>query len=392
MAASIKSQSQMKAKKTVLFLGAGYSARALIPHFIGRGYDVIATTRTESKAQTLRKLGAGAVLYAGIVSAELSYALGRCDIMLSSIPPNDSGDPFLNGLGNSLTKLAKQVAWAGYLSATSVYGDRNGHWVYEDELLRPLTQRGKNRAAAELQWLETGLPVHIFRLAGIYGPNRSNFARLRAGQARAVIKPDHIVNRIHVEDIASAILKSIERPNPVSIYNLADGHPAPPQDVINFAADLIDLPRPPQLDHNTANISDMARSFYTETKRVSTRRAKTELGWQPQYSNFRQGLMATLKVEKGELDSVWVSGFIDVPNADLNNVKRALSTHIKLSYQEPECAEFRIWQDKVNPSRFHAVERFNTPEAYYRHQARMKNSEWAHAIRNGVRHYDIIGL
>jgi len=379
MAASIKSQSQMKAKKTVLLLGAGYSARALIPHFIGRGYDVIATTRTETKAQTLRKLGAEAVLYADIVSAELSEGLGRCDIMLSSIPPNDSGDPFLNGLGHSLTKLAKQVTWAGYLSATSVYGDRNGQWVYEDELLRPLTQRGKNRAAAELQWLETGLPIHIFRLAGIYGPNRSNFARLRAGKARAVIKPDHIVNRIHVEDIVSAILKSIERPNPVRIYNLADGHPAPPQDVINFAADLIDLPRPPQLGHNTATISDMARSFYTETKRVSTGRTKTELGWQPQYSNFRQGLMATLKVEKGELDSVWLCGFIDVPKVDLNNVKRALSAHITLSCQEPGCAEFRIWQDKINPSKFHVVERFNTPAAFHRHQTRIKSSDWAQA-------------
>lgn len=301
MVSRIKSQQEMKPGQTVLLLGAGYCACALIPHFLMRGYQVLATTRSDEKVQRLQKLGAKTILYDRRVSTELNQALEMSDIILSSIPPNVAGDPFLNELKHPLLSTAKTVSWAGYLSATSVYGDRKGQWAYEDELLRPTTQRGKNRVEAELQWLETGLPVHIFRLAGIYGPNRSSFERLRQGKARAVIKPGHIVNRIHVEDIVSAILKSIDAPNPARVYNLADGHPAPPQDVVNFAAELINIPRPPQLDHDSSNISDMARSFYTETKRINIDRAQTELGWIPKYKNYRLGLTATLKEEQDEI-------------------------------------------------------------------------------------------
>jgi len=193
--------------KTALLLGAGYSAKSMIAPLLARGYDVIATTRSSEKAVHLKTLGA-----------------------------------------------------TRYLSATSVYGDRQGQWAFEDELLRPLTRRGKNRANAELQWLETGAAVHIFRLAGIYGPGRNGFERLRERKARAVIKAGHVVNRIHLDDIVSALFASIEAPNPLKIYNISDGHPAPPQEVINFTADLIDSPRPPQLNHDTADISDMARS------------------------------------------------------------------------------------------------------------------------------------
>lgn len=392
MASRIKSQQEKAEPKTAVLLGAGYSARALIPHLKVQGYKVIATTRTEAKAQTLWELGAQAILYKGFVTDPLAQILGRCDVILSSIPPNLEGDPFLNGLLRPLKDIAKSASWVGYLSATSVYGDRGGQWAYEDELLRPITQRGKNRARAELQWLETGLPVHVFRLAGIYGPNRSSFMRLRQGKARAVIKEGHIVNRIHVDDISSAILKSIERPNPVRIYNIADGNPAPPQDVIKFAADLIDVPHPPELHHDHASISDMARSFYIETKRISCDRAQTELGWVPKYENYRQGLMATLKAEKGEGESVWLSGWLDVPEHDLEKVKLALPTHIRLTHQETDCAVFRVWQDETFPQKFHVIECFTSPKAFHRHQAKMKNSEWAIISRNAVRHYDIIGL
>ncbi len=392
MAQRIKSQQEKSVQKTVVLLGAGYSARALIPHFNAQGYRVAATTRTEAKAKSLRNMGIEAIIYSGTVSSRLAEFLGRADIILSSIPPNAEGDPFLNGLKMPLSKIAKRAAWVGYLSATSVYGDRKGQWAYEDELLKPLTQRGKNRMRAELQWLETELPVHVFRLAGIYGPNRSSFSRLRQGQARAVIKPGHIVNRIHVEDISSAVLKSIKNPNPVRIYNLADGYPARPQDVINFAADLIDITRPPVLDHNDANISDMARSFYVETKRINSDRAKTELGWMPKYENYRQGLMATLKAEKGESQTVWLSGWLEASEADVDGIKRALPAHLRLSEQEEDCVFFRVWQDATNALKFNVMESFKSPMAYHRHQARMKNSEWAMVSRNAKRHYDIIGL
>lgn len=165
-----------------------------------------------------------------------------------------------------------------------------------------MNKRGVQRIEAELAWLESGAPVHIFRLAGIYGPSRGGvsrhpFTRLRAGTARAVIKPGHVVNRIFVDDIASAVMASIARPDPTRVYNLADDAPAPPQDVINFAAALIGMPQPPQLGYETAEISKMARSFYLETKRVSNQRAKDWLDWSPQYPDYQSGLRAILSEE-----------------------------------------------------------------------------------------------
>ena len=382
----IKSQSQI-----ALLLGAGYSAKAMIAPLLDRGFTVLATTRSAEKAVQLKSLGATPIIYNGQFNSAMQQSLATADIIISSIPPNDKGDPFLNNLPKAFKSLAPQIRWAGYLSATSVYGDRQGQWAFEDELLRPLTRRGKNRAKAELQWLETETPIHIFRLAGIYGPGRNGFERLRQGKARAVIKADHVVNRIHVDDIVSALLASIDKPDPLKIYNLADGHPAPPQNVVNFAADLIDVARPQQLHHNTADISDMARSFYTETKRIDISRAKRDLGWIPIYENYRQGLMATLKAEREDEQGVYLSGYMDVPEADLKSVKRALPTHIRLSRQEADCRYFRVWQDDIAPTRFHVIECFNSQIAFHRHQARMKTSEWALVTKNASRHYDVIG-
>jgi len=377
---------------TALLLGAGYCAKAMISPLIARGYDVQATTRSPEKASHLKKLGVTPIIYNGHFNSSIEESLASADIILCSIPPNDNGDPFLNHLPRPFSKLAPKARWIGYLSATSVYGDRQGQWAFEEELLRPLTRRGKNRAMAELQWLESETAVHIFRLAGIYGPGRNGFERLRQGKARAVIKDAHVVNRTHLDDIVSALLASINIPNPLAIYNIADGHPAPPQDVVNFSADLLGAPQPPQLLHDTADISDMARSFYTETKRIDISRAKNELGWTPKYTNYRQGLMATLKAERGEVDSVYLSGYIDVPEADLKSVSLALPTHIRLSRQEPDCLQFHIRQDEGLPTRFHVIESFASPAAFHRHQDRMKNSEWALVSKNASRHYDVIGL
>ena len=383
----IKSQSQI-----ALLLGAGYSAKAMIAPLLNRGLTVLATTRSAEKAVQLKNLGATPIIYNGQLNTAMREGLAKADIILSSIPPNDAGDPFLNNLPDAFKHLAPQTRWVGYLSATSVYGDRQGQWAFEDELLRPLTRRGKNRATAELQWLESETPVHVFRLAGIYGVGRNSFERIEQGKARAVIKDGHVVNRIHCDDIVSALLASIDQPDPLKIYNLADGSPAPPQDVLNFAADLIAAPRPPQLGHDTADISDMARSFYKETKRVDCSRAKRELGWTPKYENYRQGLMATLKARRGETDAVYLTGYMDVPEADLKSVTLALPTHIRLSQKEPDYTDFRIWQDEALPTRFHVIESFASKTAFRRHQARMKNSEWASVTKNASRHYESIGL
>ena len=275
-------------KRTALLIGAGYTARALVPALLARGIRVVVTTRNG----TCDLEGVRCLTFDGTASPELGQAFKAADIILSSIPP-DRGtgeDAALRAFGHLETK----ASWIGYLSATSVYGDRDGGWAFETEWPTPGLGRGRHRAEAELGWLETGWPAHIFRLAGIYGPGRLPFAKLRNGTARAVIKSGHIVNRIHVADIVSVVLASIDTPDPQAVYNIADGNPAPPQDVLDFAARLLDLPPPPRVDVNDLQVSDMARSFYVESKRIDITKAQRELGWIPRYPDYRAGLRAAL--------------------------------------------------------------------------------------------------
>lgn len=298
MAGRVKLQSHQSGrtgpKPTAILLGFGYCARALYPHLITAGYRVVATRRSVDADLDIETLP-----FDGTVTDAVSDAIKTANIILSSIPPGPKGDPVLSALAHRDTR----ATWVGYLSATSVYGDRRGQWAFEDEPLYPTLLRGRRRVEAELSWLETGWPVHIFRLAGIYGPkkmglSRHPFARIKSGQARAIIKPGHIVNRIHVDDIARAVLASIARPNPAQIYNVADGHPAPPQDVLDYAAQLIGAPPPRRTDISNPALSPMMRSFYAETKRIDITRAQTELGWTPLYPTYRDGLAAIMKADK----------------------------------------------------------------------------------------------
>ena len=274
--------------QSALLLGAGYVARALTPHLLAKGYDVHVTTRsgeTKLKNVTCYK-------FKGEASEDLHSAFINADIIVSSIPPaKDGTDPALEALKH----LTPQAKWIAYLSATSVYGDRAGRWAFEGEAPSPTLPRGKRRADAELAWIETVWPVHIFRLAGIYGPGRAPFEKLRENKARAIIKDGHVVNRIHVEDIVSALLLSLNAPDPLSIYNLADGHPAPPQEVLDYAAGLLHLPPPPRAKLHSPMISHMARSFYAETKRINADKARQKLGWTPKYTSYRDGLAAILR-------------------------------------------------------------------------------------------------
>ncbi|MGB0906186.1 MAG: SDR family oxidoreductase [Maricaulaceae bacterium] len=292
MQPSVKLQS---GRKTMLLIGAGYTARHMVPSLIARGFEVIATSRKPEGLESLRALGATAMLFDGQITSEMIAVCERATHMISSVGPKSGADPIL---ASGIAKHFQALRWGGYLSATSVYGDRQGKWAFEDEYLYPTTARGRARIEAELGWLETDLPMHIFRLAGIYGPAgasgpaRNPFARLRAGTAKAVIKPGHVVNRIHVEDIISALYASMERPNPAQVYNIADGHPAPPQDVLRFAATLIGAPMPQEVDFSDAELSDMARSFYTETKRIDITRTRSELEWEPRYEDYKSGLKA----------------------------------------------------------------------------------------------------
>jgi len=277
----------IKKPQSALLLGAGYVARALTPALQTRGFEVTVTTRSgETKLHNVK-----CHAFNGAASPELESVFETADIIVSSIPPfKTREDPALSALGH----LTPQAHWIGYLSATSVYGDRAGRWAFEGEAPLPSLPRGQARADAELAWIETLWPVHIFRLAGIYGPGRAPFEKLKSGKAQAIVKQDHVVNRIHLDDIVSALLLSLDAPKPQSLYNLADGHPAPPQDVLDYAAGLLGLPPPPRIELSDPSISDMARSFYAETKRVNADKARQELGWRPAYGSYRDGLSAIL--------------------------------------------------------------------------------------------------
>jgi nucleoside-diphosphate-sugar epimerase len=195
-----------------------------------------------------------------------------------------------------LRRLSKQLQWVGYLSTTGVYGDRGGDWVDEESSLEPNTTRGERRLKAEQNWLKLcndhGLPVHLFRLAGIYGPGRNQLLTVLNGTAKRIIKAGQIFSRIHVDDIAGVLTASIAKPNPCRAYNVCDDEPCPPQEVVEYAASLLGLPLPPEIPFEEANLSSMAKSFYADSKRVSNQRMKNELGYQLLYPNYREGLLA----------------------------------------------------------------------------------------------------
>ena len=278
---------------TLLSLGHGYSARALAPHLIADGWTVLGTTRSAGTAAEIAATGVTPVVWPD----EVPEALARADHLLISVAPRDGAEPVLDAFRAEIETNAHRYAWVGYLSTTGVYGDRDGDWVDEDSPLDPSTGRGRDRVAAEAGWQAIpGLPLHIFRLAGIYGPGRGPFAKVREGKARRIVKEGQVFSRIHVEDIAGVLMASIARPDPGAVYNVCDDDPAPPQDVIAYAAALLDLPVPPAVPFDEADLSPMARSFYSESKRVRNDRMKA-LGYKLRYPSYRDGLPALLDAD-----------------------------------------------------------------------------------------------
>jgi nucleoside-diphosphate-sugar epimerase len=276
---------------TLLSLGHGYSAQALARRLIPQGWTVIGTTRAPARAQSMLADGIEPLLW----PADLGPALARSTHILVSAAPGEAGDPFLVAQGDSIARASP--VWVGYLSTTGVYGDHQGGWVDEDTPLTPSSDRGRQRVLAEVQWRATGLPVHVFRLAGIYGPGRGPFEKVRDGSARRIIKPGQFFSRIHVDDIALVLEASIARPRPGAAYNVCDGDPAPPEDVLSHAARLLGLPEPPAVPFDQAEMSPMARSFYGESKRVRNDRILAELGVRLRYPDYRSGLAAMLADE-----------------------------------------------------------------------------------------------
>jgi len=274
--------------RVLVTLGHGYSAAAVAASL--GGWRVLGTTRSSDKAAAMISVGVEPLDWTD--RATVDAAIAAADALLVSMPPEAGGDPVLARHESALGKV--RPAWVGYLSTTGVYGDRKGGWVDEDDTLRPVSERGRRRVAAEAAWHESGLPVHAFRLAGIYGPGRSAFDRLREGSAQRVVKPGQVFSRVHVGDVARVVAASLDRPNPGRVYNVADDLPAAPEEVIEFAAGLLGLPVPPAVAFEAAGLSPMAASFWVESKRVSNRRIRDELGVELAYPDYRVGLAAIL--------------------------------------------------------------------------------------------------
>jgi nucleoside-diphosphate-sugar epimerase len=277
----------------LLCFGFGFSARAFAARLDRQVWNISATSRdaegiAEINAQGFHGLPFDSTLQ---ITSDVTH-------LLISAPPDESGDPVLRLFQAQLQRLSKNLKWVGYLSTTGVYGDRGGEWVDEESPLEPTTARGQRRLEAERSWLrlhrDFGLPVHLFRLAGIYGPGRNTLLNVRDGSAKRIIKPGQIFSRIHVEDIAGVLAASTAKPNPGRAYNVCDDEPCPPQEVVEFAADLLGLPLPPEIPFEEAKLSPMAKSFYADSKKVSNKRIKAGLGYKLIYPNYRDGLRALL--------------------------------------------------------------------------------------------------
>ena len=282
----------------LLCFGFGYSARAFA-RILGPDWSIIGTSRDEEP----RAVSAGTsfrwLRFDRDRPLDRAVFAGVTHILIS-VPPDEAGDPVFDRHRDDIAAIS-HLAWLGYLSTTGVYGNRDGGWVDENSELRPSGARGRWRAAAEAAWLdlqrERQVPVHVFRLAGIYGPGRSPFEALRAGTAKRIDKAGQVFSRIHVDDIAQVLMASIVQPRPGAVYNVCDDEPAAFADGIAHAAELLGIAAPPLVPFEAAGLSPMARSFYDDSKRVSNALIKSELGVSLRYPTYRDGLAAILAAE-----------------------------------------------------------------------------------------------
>lgn len=280
--------------------GCGYTAMRLARRLLAAGARVSGTRRSEAGVAELAAAGIAAWRFDGSSALPATAFEGVTDV-LCSIPPDEHGDDGVLSRHGDLLGALPALRWAGLLSTTGVYGDTGGEWIDENAPLRPKTPRNAARVAAEQRWLawgaQRGKAVQVFRLPGIYGPQRSPFARLRAGTARRILKPGHVFNRIHVDDIAAALLLGMQHPGAGPVFHLADDEPAAASEVLAHAAGLLGVPVPPAIPLEEADLSPMARHFYDECKRLSNARAKAALGFAPRFPSFREGLAAILAEE-----------------------------------------------------------------------------------------------
>lgn len=286
----------------VLVFGAGFSGLAAIEAIRRRHPDahIAGTTRDGEKAAKFSARGIEAHVFDGETSGALEGAIRAATHILVSIAPNEKGDPVLNACTGVIGE-AKKLQWLCYYSTIGVYGDADGAWIDEDWPTGASNPRLGWRLKAETEWAtlaaRLGIPLAILRLAGIYGAGRSGFDKLRNGTARRIIKPGQVFNRIHIEDIGEITALAAEK-KLSGIFNVADDEPTPPQDVIAHAAGLIGIDPPPETDFENADLSPMARSFYSGNRRVRNTRIKQALDYRMRYPTYREGLAAVLAAER----------------------------------------------------------------------------------------------
>ena len=275
----------------VFIFGAGYSGKAFA-RANGNSAPVFGTTRSPEKFEALRLAGIEPLRFDGALTGEIEDALAKTTHLVLSVAPDEVGDAVLNAVGAKIRENMPALQWIGYLSTVGVYGDHGGAWVDETGACKPASKRSVMRVAAEHEWLKLGeaiaKPVAILRLSGIYGPGRNALVNLEDGTARRLVKPGQVFNRIHCDDIAGALWHLIGG-NTGGIFNVTDDEPAPPQDVVAYAAGLMGIEPPPEIPFETAELSPMARSFYGENKRVANAAIKAA-GYRFQYPNYRVAL------------------------------------------------------------------------------------------------------
>jgi nucleoside-diphosphate-sugar epimerase len=284
----------------VFFFGLGYCARRLIQR--APWIEASGTTRSVESVAALRDEGVEAYQFDGAEAEPgLEEALGKAEAIVVSIPPREGAGAALERFGPAIA-VAPRLRRIVYYSTIGVYGDHGGAWVDETSVTRTRTARGLARLEDEARWTAAargrGAEADILRLAGIYGPGRNALVNLRRGEARRIIKQGQVFNRAHVDDIAQISSLALTCGLEGAIWNVADDEPAPPQDVIAYAAALLGLDPPPEEAFEGSTLSAMAREFYADNKRVSIAKAKAELGFAPAYPTYREGLKAL--AEAGE--------------------------------------------------------------------------------------------
>jgi len=288
--------------------GLGYSAEALARALVAEGWTISGTCREPARVERLQESGVRVHLFdRDHPLDDPAGAFADVTDILSSIPPDEHGDVVLDHHAAEIIAL-EGLRWVGYLSTTGVYGSTEGQVVAEDAPLSSSTERGRRRVEAEQCWRDPwkihGVPVHVFRLAGIYGPGRSVFDQVRAGTARRIDRPGHVFSRIHVDDIARILHASMANPDAGAVYNVTDDEAVEPSTVVAFACGLLGREPPTMVPLEVAaeEMSPMALSFWNDNRRVDNSRIKRDLGIQLRYPNYRAGLAAVLQAE-AEMDA-----------------------------------------------------------------------------------------